>query len=287
MDKAAIFNEYRSFVFAIAYRMLGSVMDAEDIVQEAYLRWQKSDEANLESPKAFLSTVATRLCIDQLRSARRQRETYLGPWLPEPTMEISDENPEEQVDLADSLSIAFLVLLEQLSPTERAVYLLRESFGYDYFEIAQIVNKSESNCRQIFVRARRNLIARRPRFAVSQEQCQKLVREFSQACLSGNVSDLVALFHQDISLWTDGGGKVTAATRPISGSENVSKFLIGVLRKNVPRDLVAEVAAINGQPGLLGRLHGSVHHVVAFDFDEDRIRSVYVIVNPDKLKALN
>jgi RNA polymerase sigma-70 factor, ECF subfamily len=276
VDSSGSFDLHRPLLFSIAYRMLGSVMDAEDVVQEAYLRWQRAPEAEVRSPRAYLSAVVTRLCIDQLRSAKARREAYVGPWLPEPL-------PTESVAIDESLSMAFLVLLESLNPTERAVFLLREVFDYDYSEISRLVGKSEENCRQIARRARQSVAARRPRFESSPEQEERMMGSFLEACFRG---DMVGLLSEDVTLWSDGGGKTRAALNPIHGADKVARFLFGILRK-APPGFVVRRAQVNGRPGLIGYLEdGSPHSVVTFDVAEGCIRAIRLVVNPEKLRAV-
>lgn len=285
VDLSDVLDRYRPLLFSIAYRMLGSVTDAEDIVQEAFVRWQRAPEAEVRSPKAYLSAVVTRLCIDRLRSARAQREEYVGPWLPEPLP--SEQTPDiaETAALEESLSMAFLVLLESLNPTERAVFLLREVFDYDYDEISPLVGKSEANCRQIARRARQSVAARRPRFEHSPEQEERLTKRFVEACTSGDMEGLLELLSDDITLWSDGGGKVRAALNPIRGSERVSRFLLGILRK-VPPGFIARRAWINGGPGIVGYVEAHPMSVVTLDIADGRIRAVHIVVNPEKLRAI-
>jgi RNA polymerase sigma-70 factor (ECF subfamily) len=285
MNQLEHFNQYRPLLFSIAYRMLGSAMDAEDMIQETYLRWQQQDETEIESPKAFLSTVITRLCIDHLRSARVQREQYLGPWLPEPLISSQVPDAAEMAALADSLSTAFLVLLESLSPTERAVFLLREVFDYDYADIARIVGKSEANCRQIVHRAGQHISARRPRFDTSPEQQEQLTLQFLETCTTGDMDGFMNLLTEDIVLRSDGGGKVAAATRPVYGPNRVARFFFGLIRKATPGITLARTP-INHQPGLITYYHGRPVNVITFDFAGDRIRRVFIVVNPDKLHGL-
>lgn len=278
MNRIETFDRYRPLLFSIAYRMLGVAMDAEDMVQETFLRWQSSPEA-IESPKAYLSAVVTRLCIDQLRSARVQREEYIGPWLPEP---IATETPHDSAVLADSLSIAFLRVLESLSPVERAAFLLREVFDYGYDEIAHIVGKSEANCRQMVKRAKARIAGRRPRFAVRREEHGRLLAEFSQACLTGDVNGLLSLFADDITLYSDGGGKRGTARKPIYTPAKVVRFLFAILRK-APPGFSARIAQVNGQPAIISYTNSAPYSVLTIDVADGRIRSIYNIINPDKL----
>lgn len=279
------FNQHRSLLFAIAYRMLGTVADAEDMVQETFLRWQQSTNATVKSPKTYLATITTRLCIDYLRSARVQREQYVGPWLPEPLMAHQDD-PATQVERDDSLSMAFLVVLERLSPLERAVFLLREVFEYDYDEIAQIVAKSPANCRQILRRSRQHLADQHPRFPVSPQQQEQLTAKFLEASQQGNLQGLLSLLTQDVTLWSDGGGKVAAALKPLHGAAKVARFLIAVRRKWLAQS-VSHVVQFNGQPGIVNMVDGRVDSVTTFDIAEGQIRAIYSVRNPEKLKRIS
>jgi RNA polymerase sigma-70 factor (ECF subfamily) len=247
MTQVDTFTEYRPLLFSISYRMLGSVMDAEDAVQETYLRWEQATEADIESPKAYLSTIITRLCIDQLRSARVQREQYIGPWLPEPLITEDITDMEDHAAIADSLSMAFLVVLESLGPVERAAFLLREVFDYDYAEVAAIIDKSESNCRQLVHRAKAHVKEQRPRFDTSRAQAEEVTKQFLLAATSGDMDGLMSLLSSDATLWSDGGGKVNAALNPIYGADKVSRFMLGILKKT-PEKLIPRLVHINGPP---------------------------------------
>jgi RNA polymerase sigma-70 factor, ECF subfamily len=278
------FERHRSLLFSISYRMLGSVMEAEDVVQEAFLRWQGASGRELHAPKSYLSTVVTRLSIDRLRSAKARREEYVGPWLPEPIATGEGSDVAGTVILDETLSMAFLVLLESLTPVERAVFLLREVFDYDYAEIASLVGKSEDNCRQISRRARQSVAARRPRFESSPEQEERLMDSFLEACMSGDMESLLALLSEDSTLWSDGGGKTRAALRPIYGADRVARFISGILRK-APSGLVVRRASINGRPGFIGYFEdGSPQSVTTFDVAEGTIRAIRIVVNPEKLR---
>ncbi len=279
------FERHRSLLFSIAYRMLTSVTDAEDIVQEAYLRWRKVPEAEVRSPKSYLSAVVTRLSIDRLRSARVQREEYFGPWLPEPLISERAEEIADSTELDETLSMAFLVLLESLNPMERAVFLLREVFDYDYEEISSIVGKSEANCRQIARRTRQSVAAHRPRFERSPEQEERLTQRFVETCMSGDMEGLLELLSEDVTLWSDGGGKVAAAPYPIHGPERVARFLLGVLR-TVPPGFSARTARVNGAPGVVGYVDGNSTSVVALDAADGRLNGVRIVVNPDKVRVV-
>jgi RNA polymerase sigma-70 factor (ECF subfamily) len=218
----------RPHLFAVAYRMLGSVTDAEDVLQEAYLRWQSAHRPDVASAAAYLTTIVTRLCVDQLRSARVRRETYVGPWLPEPLL--TSPAAEEPVELAESVSMAFLLLLEALSPLERAAFLLREVFGYSYAEVADLLDREPSAVRQLVSRARRHVADSRPRFIPEREEHERLTRSFVEACATGDLDALVAMLHEDAVLWSDGGGKVAAARKPVVGGAKVAMFLVNVAR---------------------------------------------------------
>ena len=291
MDRIESFNEYRSYLFSIAYRMLGSAMDAEDMVQETFLRWQRAELEPIESPRAYLATVITRLCIDYLRSARVQRETYVGPWLPEPLITDSMPGPAENLALAESLSMAFLVMLEQLSPTERAIFLLRQVFDYDYAEIAPIVGKSEANCRQILRRARERIHLNQPRFEVSLEQQNMLVSQFVQACINGDMAGLMNTLAEDITMWNDGGGIVNAARNPIYTAEKVSRFLISVTQK-LPANYVSQFAIINNQPGFIIYVDDHPVSTIVLEIGRRtpdsaaRIQNLRIVANPEKLRNL-
>ncbi len=285
VSRTEVFDGYRPLLFSIAYRMLGGVMDAEDVVQEAYLRWRGASEGEVRSPRAYLSAVITRLCIDHLRSARVRREEYVGPWLPEPLPTGLGSDDAGFAGLAESLSMAFLVLLESLTPTERAVFLLREVFDYNYAEVSRIVGKSEANCRQIARRARQFVAARRPRFTRSPEQEELLTRRFLEACTGGDMDGLLRFLSEEITLWSDGGGRVRAALNPIHGPEGVARFLLGILRK-VPPGFVVRRAWINSEPGIVGYVDSHPTSVVTLESAGDRIRAIRIVVNPEKLRKI-
>jgi RNA polymerase sigma-70 factor, ECF subfamily len=280
------FTEYRSLLFGIAYRMLGRVSEAEDMVQDVWVRWQKQDRAQIQSPKAWLVAAVTRLCIDQLRSARREREQYYGVWLPEPLMPTTaDAEPDAALELSESLTMAFMLILESLGPTERAVFLLREVFDYEYAEVADIVGKSEANCRQIVRRAKAELQTTAKPAAAPTEQARQLVELFVKASETGDVKSVLALLAQEPTVFSDGGGKVRAVRRPIVGSDFVSRFIVGIW----PRFLAPmerSFVDINGSPGLLLCRDGNVHYAFSFEIENERVRNIYIISNPDKLRHL-
>jgi len=285
---ADVYEELRPLMFSIAYRMLGSVSEAEDIVQEAFLRFHTArQEGDIESPKAYLSTIVTRLSIDLLRSARVRRETYVGPWLPEPLLTDSVPDASQHAETADSLSLAFLVLLESLTPVERAVFLLREVFDYDYAEIAGIVGKNEANCRQLVVRARRQIEARKPRFEASRGRREELARRFFAAAEEGDTEGLISLLAADVVVYGDGGGKALAFPRPVNGREPVTRLLLGLGNLVQPLGLTWRPAEISGQPGrvFLDR-DGKIAFIVSVDIADDQVQTVNAVSNPEKLRHL-
>ncbi|MGH3342586.1 MAG: RNA polymerase sigma-70 factor [Carbonactinosporaceae bacterium] len=287
-DLAAVSDQLRPMMFSIAYRMLGSVAEAEDIVQDAFVRMHRTPAAEVDSPAAYASTVTTRLAIDHLRSARVRRERYVGSWLPEPLLTSGDEaDPAVRAEVADTISMAFLVLLESLSPVERAVFLLREVFGYGYDRIASVVERSEPNCRQIFGRARARIEERRPRFEVSRVRRDELARRFFVACETGDISALEQLLADDVVFYGDGGGKAPAVRRPVEGRLQVARLVRGVVRRVIALGLRIEPAEVNGQPGArIVQPDGQVFSVVALDIAEGRVQALRNVLNPDKLHHL-
>jgi RNA polymerase sigma-70 factor (ECF subfamily) len=282
-------EELRSRGFAVAYRMLGSVSEAEDIVQEGLLRLHQAREAGqrIESPLAYLSTVVTRLAIDELRSARARRERYVGEWLPEPLLTSDEDDPARHAELADSLSMAFLALLERLSPEQRAVFLLREVFDYPYERIAGIVSRAEPAVRQLASRARRHLEEERPRFEASREQRERLASRFFAAVGDGDLEGLESLLAGDVVLHGDGGGKVPAIARALHGRSRVARTLVNWTRTARLGGMSLRRMLVNGQPGAIavdrdGRLVG----VLALDVAGNQIRAVSAVVNPEKLDHL-
>src|SRR6266545_2769541 len=268
-DAGEIHAELRPLLFSIAYRMLGSVAEAEDVVQEAYLRWHRAltAGAEVESPKAYLAAVTTRLAIDQLRARKSRREAYVGPWLPEPLV------AETEADVAQHV--------------ERAVFLLREVFEYGYDEIAQIVDKSEANCRQIFARARRHIEASRPRFEPSSGERDELARRFFAACEQGDMDGLLKLLTADVSFVGDGGGKAQAFPEPLAGRERIARLLLGLFTRAEQLGARVRPIQVNGQPGGIGLdAKGQVINVIALDIAEGRVRGIRSVVNPDKLGHL-
>jgi RNA polymerase sigma-70 factor, ECF subfamily len=289
MESGEAYQELRPLLFSIAYRMVGSVSEAEDIVQDSFLRFHRAvrEGAQVDSPKAYLSAVTTRLAVNHLRSARVRRERYVGTWLPEPLLTDAAADAAQHAETADSVSMAFLVLLESLSPVERAVFLLREVFGYGYDEIAEVVDKTEDNCRQLAARARRHVEARRPRFEASRRQRDELARRFLAAVEDGDTEGLVGVLAADAVMYGDGGGKAPAVATPVHGRQRVARLLLGLGRRVRRAGTRLRAATVNGQPGALaldpeGRLVGAV----CLDIADGQVQTVRAIVNPDKLRHL-
>jgi RNA polymerase sigma-70 factor (TIGR02957 family) len=289
MASADLLDELRPTAFAIAYRMLGSVSEAEDVAQEALLRIHRAFEAGerIESPRAYLATVTTRLAIDELRSARARRESYVGEWLPEPLLTSREDDPAQHAELADSLSLAFLVLLESLSPEQRAALLLRDVFDYDYGEIAQIVGKSEVATRQLATRARHHVEDRRPRFQATPERQEELARRFFAAAREGELEKLESLLAADVELHGDGGGKVPALARPLQGRNRVARTLLNWTRQALRLGVQVRPVDVNGRPGvMLLDAEDRVISVFALEVGESSIVAIHSVVNPDKLRHL-
>ena len=290
MAAQELYEELRPGAFAIAYNMLGSVSEAEDLVQEGLLRLHRTleDGEPLESPRAYLSTIVTRMAIDELRSARVRRETYVGEWLPEPLITSEEEDPARQAEMADSLSLAFLVVLESLSPEQRAVFLLRDVFDYPYDRIAAIVNKSEPATRQIATRARQHVDDRRPRYEASQRRREELAERFLAAAGEGDMKTLESLLAEDVELHGDGGGRAPALARALYGRRRVAQALGSWVKVGLRAGgLEVRRAEVNGQPGaVITDAHGSLIAVWSIDIAEDRVQSIRSMVNPDKLGHL-
>jgi RNA polymerase sigma-70 factor, ECF subfamily len=286
MRTEAPYEGLRPLLFSIAYRMISSVSEAEDIVQEAFLRIHRAEAEGerVESPKAYLSAVVTRLSIDQLKSARARREHYVGQWLPEPLLTDPAPDAAAQMETADSLSMAFLVLLESLTPVERAVFLLREVFDYDYGEIAKIVERSEDNCRQLYVRARRHIDEGRPRFEASRQQRDELARKFFAAAQEGDTQALIEMLAADVVVYGDGGGKAPSWPQPIYGRERVAKLMAGTFTQALRLCASLEPTQINGQPGVMFMDdQGRVGAVMSLDIAGGVVQTIRGVVNPEKL----
>ena len=287
---AEFHGELRPLMFSIAYRMLGSVAEAEDVVQEALLRMTRATAEGVEPANldAWAATVTTRLAIDTLRSARVRRESYVGTWLPEPLVGDRATDPAHRIELDESVSTAMLVLMETLTPHERAVFILREALGYDYADIAAVVEQSEATCRQHFSRARKHLESGRPRFEASAERRDLLAAAFLDAVQGGGLADLERLLADDVVFWGDGGGKAPAISRPLQGAVAVARFIAGLVRRGGPLGIRLEQVTVNGEPGLLtigrsGELLGALS--IELD-DEGRITGLRNQINPDKLRHL-
>lgn len=282
-ERTATFQSHRPHLLSLAYRLLGSVADADDVVQEAFVRWQAAEEEEIRSPRAYLTTIVTRLCIDDRRSARARREVLAGPWLPEPLVEA----PSAWA-LAESASIGLLVLLESLSPAERAVYVLHEAFELEYAEIARIVGKTEDNCRQIARRAKAAIAARTPRFAPTRDERQRLATAFAEATRAGDIAALGALLAADVELVSDGGaqgtrfGRTGVATKPLVGKRAVIRFCDLVIA-NAPVGLATRIVDVNGAPGLLTSVDGTLVSAIAFDVRDGLITAIYIVADPAKL----
>ncbi|GAA0224280.1 RNA polymerase sigma-70 factor [Cryptosporangium japonicum] len=277
------FDEYRGLLFAVAYRILGTVADAEDVVQDTWVKWSAADRTDVADPKAYLARITTRLAIDRLRARQARRETYLGPWLPEPVVTTADT--------ADDVSIALLLVLENLTPLERAVFVLHEAFGFTHAEIAEAVDRSPDTVRQAAHRAREHVRARRPRFSATRARHREVTERFLAAAVGGDLNTLLELLAPDVTLWTDGGGKVRQAMRPVVGAERVAAWFAGVATRPYegvdPADMSAEVLDLNGTAGVVFRGAGRVVAALTLDLDDaGRIAGLHNVANPDKLRAV-
>ncbi len=278
------FNACRPRLFAIAYRMLGSVHDAEDIVQEAYIRWRRLDRELVENPQALLCTMVTRMSIDNLRSARKQRESYIGEWLPEPLADTP--GPSDNLALSESLSVAFLLLLERLNPVERAALLLREVFDYAYTDIAAVLEKSEDNCRQIVRRAKARVQDNTPRYSPNDDVHARLLENFMVATQVGELDGLVALLAEGATLHSDHGGKALSARRTIEGAGKIARFFVGIMKRRLPEDPAMRFVTINGAPGAVAYSGNTAVTAFSIDVMDGKIQRIYIVRNPDKLKRL-
>jgi RNA polymerase sigma-70 factor (ECF subfamily) len=294
MTEVERFETLRPWLFQVAYRMLGTASDAEDVVQDAWLRYSAVASSGIGSPKAYLTTIVTRLCLDRLKSARAQREAYVGPWLPEPILtdlRLQPEGPEQSLALAESVTLAFMLLLETLTPEERAVFLLREVFEYTHDEIAGMLGTTAANCRQLLHRAKAHVAARRPRFRAATEEKRHLVGRFVSALREGNAEALSRVLAEDVGLWGDGGGKVLAARRAVLGRAQVLKMLLGI-RRTAPsagialENVALEILEVNGEPALVMRVAGEVDSVYGCAVADGAITAIRVVRNPEKLTYL-
>lgn len=283
-DALGEFIAQRARLLGLAYRLLGSADDAEDVVQEAFLRWDRADRAAIAAPSAWLAKVVTNLCLNRLTSARARREVYTGPWLPEPVLtEGGDLGPMETAAQRESVSMALLMLLERLTPAERAVFVLREAFGYSHGEIAGILDTPEANCRQLYRRARQRIGEPRARFQPAAGQWRPLVERFLAAAGEGDLPALERLLAADVTSWADGGGRVTAARRPVTGRDRVARYICGLLSR-YGAGMQVRLAEINGQPGLLGLADGALAGALALELDGDTITALRIVASPDKLR---
>jgi len=282
------FEDHRGKLFAIAYRMVGSAMDAEDIVQDAWLRYQKLTTP-LDNPSAFLRKIVTNLSLDYLKSAKVQREQYIGEWLPEP-IATDTASPADALTKADNISVAFLVVLETLSPLERAVFILREAFDYDYKEISDILDKSESACRKIYSRAKKHIHDNRPRFDATPEDHTRLVNHFINAIQEGDITEIANVLAEDVTLVSDGGGKVAAAINPLHGRDTILKFLFGIHKRATDMGIAYHMEAVmlNGEQGMISRITatGEIFLAATFEVHQEQIVTMRFIRNPDKLAML-
>ncbi len=281
----AVFEEHRDLLFSVAYRMLGSVTEAEDVVQEAWLRWHRADRSRVQDFRAYLAKLTARVAVDQLRRARAGREVYVGSWLPEPLA--TGPDVAEDAALADSVSMAMLVVLETLSPLERSVFVLREAFGFSHAEIADALDRSEESVRQIAHRARRHVQARRPRFESDRRLRREAAERFMAAAVGGDINALMALLAPGVTLWSDGGGKVRAPRRPVHGAEKVARFFAAI-SGDVPPGSAGRITEVNGGPAILVHAGDVPITVLTVDLDPDthRIAALHLISNPDKLTGL-
>lgn len=284
-DPTHTFDQLRARLQGIAYRMLGSVAEAEEVVQDAWLRWHEADHAELDSAEAWLVTITTRLSIDRLRTAKARREHYVGIWLPEPVLTDSPATPDELLERADEVSVAFLMLLERLSPEARAAFLLREVFDADYSELSRVIGKSEAACRQLVHRAKTQIRDERPRYEVSPDTHERLLRDFAAAATGGNLAALKSMLSEDAELIGDGGGKVPSFGKPIVGSQRIAQLYFAAKRRHGD-GLRVELANVNGQLGLLRFVDGVLESAQSYETDGERIVRIHVQRNPDKLARL-
>jgi RNA polymerase sigma-70 factor (ECF subfamily) len=285
MTDSSLFAALRPRLFSIAYRMLGTRADADDVVQDAWLRWHGSDRAQVQSPEAWLVTIATRLAIDRLRARLSERSTYVGWWLPEPIVELDERTPESSAELASEVSMAFMWVLERLSPEERAAFLMRQVFEHEYADIADMLGKSEAACRQMVHRAQQRVQQQQPRFAVPREQHQALLGRFMAAAQNGDRTAMKTLLADDVQLVADGGGKVNSYLRVLHGAGRVAGSFWS-LEHQYPQQVMYRQARINGEPGLLRYVGGKLESAQSFLIDNDRIIAVFIVRNPDKLAGV-
>ncbi|MDA8369538.1 MAG: RNA polymerase sigma-70 factor [Nocardiopsaceae bacterium] len=288
MDQGGVgeFEAERARLLAVAYRMLGSAAEAEDAVQDTFLRWNAADRGAVRNPAAWLTKVLTNLCSTRLASARARRESYIGPWLPEPVATADSAfGPLDTAELRESVSMAFLLLLERLTPPERAVFVLREAFEYSHREIAEILDLTEANCQQLYRRARLRVTQDRPRFTASRDEGGRIARRFLSAAQGGDIAGLQSLLAEDVVAWADGGGRTPAARKPVRGADRVSRYLTSWMSRDIP-GLEVRITEVNGQPGLLAIVGGELLIAGVLDVVEGRITAIRIVTNPDKLGFL-
>jgi RNA polymerase sigma-70 factor (ECF subfamily) len=281
---ATAFAAERSRLLGVAYRMLGSRADAEDVLQDAWLRWSESDNSEVRSVQAWLTTIVTRLSIDRLRAAKAQREVYIGPWLPEPLAEVDSITPESKAEQASDLSIAFLNLLERLGPEERAAFVLHDAFDCDYDDIAAVLGKTSAACRQLVHRARERVIGERRRFQVDEQTRRRMLERFMRAANDGDIDGLKSLFASDAQVISDGGGKAVAVRRILHGAERIARLWMAIFRRNL-QGVERHIVRVNGELGLATSFRGKLHSVAAIETDGEHIYRYYTVANPDKLGA--
>jgi RNA polymerase sigma-70 factor (ECF subfamily) len=285
-SRAAVFEQHRRLLFSIAYRMLGSVADAEDALQDAFIRWQRAPEVEIRSPKAFLVTIVSRISVSHLQSARAQRETYVGEWLPEPIVTGPGSDVARLAQIDESVSMAVLLLLERLTPIERAVFLLAEIFDYTHAEIGAMLDLTEPNCRQILRRARQHVRMERPRFGASTRQHTDLLQRFHQAAGSGDMDGLLALLSSDVVMHTDGGGKASALPLPIFGADKVARASVFGQTRLMSLRVLQRIVELNGEPGIVSYLNGRPQSVFTIHVKGGRITAIFIVTNPEKLSHL-
>jgi RNA polymerase sigma-70 factor (ECF subfamily) len=285
-SRLAAFEQHRGLLFSIAYRMLGSVADAEDAVQDAFIRWQRASAVDIRSPKAFLVTIVSRLCINHLQSARVQREAYVGEWLPEPLVTEPGGDASEILQVDESVSMALLLLLERLTPVQRAVFLLHEVFDYTHIEIAAALTLTEANCRQLLRRAQQHVRLARPRFKAPTREHMELLERFYQAAGSGDMDRLISLLSSDVVMHTDGGGKAAALVLPIYGPDKVARAAVYGLRRLLSLNVLQRIVEVNGQPGIVSYQDGRPQSVFTVEARDGRIQAIYIVTNPEKMSHL-
>jgi RNA polymerase sigma-70 factor (ECF subfamily) len=284
-----IFENYRPELFRLAYGMLKRIAPAEDAVQEAFLRWRNQDIEQIHSNRAYLTKIISNICLDEIKSAKNRREEYFGPNLPEPFLTAGEETPETKIELAESLSMALLVVLEQLNPVQRAVFILREVYDYNYASIAEIIDKSESNCRKIAQRARESVREKKPRFEKNVADQHELVTFFISAMQEGRQVEMEDMLAKEAILYSDGGGKAAALPKPLTGSGKIAKFLISMqdkVHEEITESDRIEFVNINGEPGVIWYFDEQLHNVWSFHVENNRIQGIYAVLNPDKLENL-